>query len=228
MKKQISLLCLLIATALCQLQEALAQTTDPIYSSLNIARRTSLRGYIGANNQVASVYGLSSFGDTTPELWRYDSSSTTADNGSTVLKPTDVGSGETGRWIFVYKLPTGDIPFPTINFSPGRVVNTTYQNTGSRPMLAVYSISASVTNPLVAGSSTVNIYGEISTNGTTWTTPTQNSNSSSVGLAVAIQITNGQTGNIVFPVPVGYYFRVRTVTTGTATASIVQQWEMSL
>jgi len=207
---------------------AFSQPYDPCYTSLNIAKRTSLRGYFASNNQVCSVYGVSAFGDMTPELWRYDSVSVLPDNGSTIIKPDAMLTTEPGRWMFIYKLPTGETPIPTINFSPGRVVNTNYQNTGSRPMLCVYSISASVTNPLLAGSSTVNITGQISTNGITWTTPTQNANSSSVALAVAIAITNGQTGNIVFPVPAGYYFRVQTATTGTASASIVQQWEMNL
>jgi len=205
-----------------------AQTYEPVRGSINIAVRSSLRGYLGGNNQVCSVYGVAAFGDMTPELWRWSDVSTATDNGTTVLKPDVFLTTDPGRWLFVYKLPTGETPFPTINFSPGRVVNTSYQNTGTRPMLAVYSVNASVTNPLLAGSSSVTVYGEISQNGTTWTTPTQNGNTSSVGLSVTIQITNGQTGNIVFPVPVGYYFRVRTVTTGTASASIIQQWEMTL
>lgn len=209
---------------------AAAQTSPPyVRSSLTADYRARLRTATVANHQKCTVSGINAFNDSTPEIWYYDDASMATDNNTTVLKPDELTSMEPGRWLFLYKAPTGDIPIPTINFSPGRTTNTAFQNTGTRPMLGVYSITASVTNPLLAGSSTVQVYGEISANGTTgWTTPTQNGNASTVGVAVAVAITNGQTANLVFPIPVGQYGRIRVVTTGTGSASIVQQWEMTL
>lgn len=118
---------------------------------------------------------------------------------------------------------------PTINAAPGRSLNTNWTS-ASRPGIGFYSITCTVTNPLIAGSSTVNAYLEYSTNGgTTWQTPNaQNGNSSAVGVAVAIAITNGQTVTLSAPLVQNVTYRIRTTTTGTASAILAAQSEITL
>jgi len=204
-----------------------ASSQTSFKSYLCVDYRAIMRTAIVTHHQKILCTGASAFNDILPEVWYYDENSLAVDNGTTVLKPTELLTTEGGRYIFLYRATTGDFPIPTIATST-RVAGTSWQNTGTRPVMGVYSITASVTNPLLAGNSSVTIYGETSTNGTTWTTATTNGNTSSVALTVTLQITNGQTANLVFAVPVGQYGRIRIVTTGTASASIVNQWEMTL
>lgn len=118
---------------------------------------------------------------------------------------------------------------PTINTSPGRALNTNW-TTGSRPGVGFYTITCSVTNPLIAGSSTANAYLEYSTNGGSSWQPVlaQGGNSSTVGVAVAIAITNGQVGQIIAPLVANATYRIRTATTGTASLTLTAQCELNL
>lgn len=118
---------------------------------------------------------------------------------------------------------------PTINTSPGRSLNTNW-TAGSRPGIGFYTITCSVTNPLIAGSSTANAYLEYSTNGGSSWQPVlaQGGNSSTVGVAVAIAITNGQVGQIIAPLVANATYRIRTATTGTASLTLTAQCELNL
>lgn len=51
-----------------------------------------------ANNNVALVIGNTAAFDGSSWLYVYDSDFSTADNGSTIIKPTSVDAADPGRW----------------------------------------------------------------------------------------------------------------------------------
>lgn len=129
----------------------------------------------------------------------------TAGNGITI---TQVGNSFT----------IGLTPWTTNTVT--RAVNTNYTVSATKESEVLYGITCSVTNPLLAGSSTANVFLEFSTNGgSTWQPATDIGNASTVGVAVAIAITNGQKGLIGGKIPAGATVRLRTTTTGTASVS---------
>jgi len=115
---------------------------------------------------------------------------------------------------------------PTVNIITSKTLNSNY-TISTKQALVSYSLTCAVTNPLLAGSSTADAYLEYSTNaGSTWSLPSRNGNSSAVGLAVAIAITNGQTVTVVGAIPANALVRIRTVTTGTASVTYVTGTEI--
>lgn len=116
---------------------------------------------------------------------------------------------------------------PTINIITSKTLNSNYTISTTKQANVSYSLTCTVTNPLLAGTSTANVYLEYSTNGgSTWSLPSQNGNSSAVGVAVAIAITNGQTVTVSGSIPANALVRLRTVTTGTATVTYVTGTEI--
>lgn len=111
----------------------------------------------------------------------------------------------------------GVIP-PSIN-TVTRTTNSTYTISPKQATL-YYSVTCTVTNPLLIGTSTATAFLEYSTNGgSTWTSANTNGASSGVGITVTIQLTSGQTGGLIGVVPGGATVRVRTTTTGSASVS---------
>lgn len=118
---------------------------------------------------------------------------------------------------------------PTINNAPGRTANSNFTISATKFYWVSYSVLCTVTNPLLAGSSTASAFLEYSTNGgSSWNTPVQIGNSSAVGVAVAIAITNGQTVTLTGAIPANGLVRIRTTTTGTASVSIPSQQEWTI
>lgn len=110
---------------------------------------------------------------------------------------------------------------PTTSIA-SRSLNSNFTINTTKEAIVSYSITCSVTNPLLAGSSTATVYLEYSTNsGSTWQLPAQNGNSSAVGVAVAIAITNSQTVTVAGTIPANALVRLRTATTGTASTTYV-------
>lgn len=115
---------------------------------------------------------------------------------------------------------------PTANIVV-RSINSNYTISTTKQATVFYSVTCSVTNPLLVGSSTAIAYLEYSLNsGATWNLPSQNGNSSSVGVAVAIQLTNGQTGVLAGVIPANALTRIRTATTGTGSVISVTGQEI--
>ncbi len=115
---------------------------------------------------------------------------------------------------------------PVLNNAPGRSLNSNFTPSAGRYSMVCYAITCAVTNPLLSGSSSVSAFLEYSTNsGSTWNTLPSVANSSGVALTVTIQITNGQKGIVWGIVPPGAIARIRTTTSGTATATLVEQFE---
>lgn len=117
---------------------------------------------------------------------------------------------------------TGTYPNMTISYIEpsvnivSRSINTNYTISATKQATVFYSVTCNVTNPLLAGSSTAMAYLEYSTNGgANWVLLSQNGNGSAVGVAVAIQLTNSQTGVLAGIIPANALSRIRTTTTGT-------------
>lgn len=121
----------------------------------------------------------------------------------------------------------GDGSLATLPVSASRVfnnnvvrsLNSNFTISTTRDVNVTYSISLSVTNPLLAGSSSANAFLEYSTNaGSSWTTVSQITNSSSVALAVTIALTQPNTFVLSGNIPANALVRIRTTTSGTASA----------
>lgn len=132
-----------------------------------------------------------------------------------------------GNGIVITGLGTSGSPYiisvvqPTINNTPGRSLNTNF-TIGGKWSIALYSVTASTTNPLLVGSSAGTVNLEYSLNaGSTWNGAFQVGNLSSVGVAVAVQLTNGQTTQITGIIPASALVRLRTTSSGTATITYV-------
>lgn len=118
---------------------------------------------------------------------------------------------------------TGSFPNYTISLTPltintvTRTTNSNYTVSSTKSSNVLYSITCTVTNPLLTGSSTATAFLEYSINsGSSWVLANQTGNSSGVGVAVAIQLTNGQTGLLGGTIPANALVRIRTTTTGSA------------
>lgn len=113
--------------------------------------------------------------------------------------------------------PTISIVSRSIGSSP-----TPFTISSTKEAIATYTVTCSVTNPLLVGTSTATAYLEYSTNGgSTWLLPSQNGNSSGVGITVTLQLTNGQTGTLIGVIPANASVRIRTATSGTASVTYV-------
>lgn len=122
---------------------------------------------------------------------------------------------------------SSSVAAPTINNSVSRTFNSNYTVSSTRMSIVNYSVSISVTNPLLAGNSTASVFLEYSTNsGSTWITASQVSNTSGVGLAVAVAITNSQGSVLTGYIPANALVRLRTTTSGTASVTYVAGQEV--
>lgn len=117
---------------------------------------------------------------------------------------------------------------PTLNTAPSRTANSNFTPSTTKPTYVYYTVAVSVTNPLLAGTSTANAFLEYSTNGGySWTTIGQASNSSGVALSVTVAITNIQTVQLVGVIPANALVRIRTTTTGTGSVTMGTQLEVT-
>lgn len=67
--------------------------------------RTELKNYDTMGDKTAvRVFGASSFNDTTSEIWIFHTASTAVDNGTTVIKPDAILSGNPGRFLLFEKM----------------------------------------------------------------------------------------------------------------------------
>ena len=117
---------------------------------------------------------------------------------------------------------------PTVTVVTSKVLNSNFTISTTKPAIVSYAVSCTVTNPLLIGTSTATAYLEYSLNsGTTWLNPSQSGNSSGVGVTVAIQLTNTQTGTLTGVIPANALARIRTATTGTASVNYVTGTEIT-
>lgn len=113
------------------------------------------------------------------------------------------------------------------NNNVSRSLNSNFTISTTRDAQVSYSISLSCTNPLLAGSSTANAFLEYSTDsGTTWITVSDISNASSVALAVTIALTQPNKFVLSGMIPSNALVRIRTTTSGTASATFGRAQEV--
>lgn len=159
-------------------------------------------------------------GDQPFRAYYYVASATDTVDNNNVLENVTAG----GRY---FKIPTDLTVVPPTVTRPIRTLNSSFTVSSTKVANVAYSVSLSVTNPLLAGSSTANAFLEYSVNsGTTWLLVSQASNSSAVGVAVAIAITNVQTSVISGVIPANALVRLRTTTTGTGSATFIASQEV--
>lgn len=116
---------------------------------------------------------------------------------------------------------------PTINNAPGRSLNSNFTVSTTKAAIIYYSLTTTVTNPLLSGNSSASAFLEYSTDGgSTWKSATQIGNLSSVSLTVTLQITNTQTSIVGGIVPANALCRIRTTTSGTASVTYVSGLEI--
>lgn len=121
------------------------------------------------------------------------------------------------------------VPSRVFNNNVARTLNSNYTISTTRDANVSYSVSLSVTNPLLAGASTASAFLEYSTDGgANWITVSQAVNSSSVALTVTVAITQPNTSVISGIIPANALVRLRTTTSGTASVSYVRGQEIYL
>lgn len=186
------------------------KTTDNIAEGINnffftIARA---RGALNAGTGISLVSGLIS--NTAPDQ---------------VVTLTGAGLAKvTGT----YPNYTITVDAPVISY-PARTVNTNFTISTTRKALVFYTLTCSVTNPLLAGTSSATAFLEYSLNaGSTWQPVTDTGNSNGVGLAVSVALTNGQIGVLSGAIEINALVRVRTTTAGTATITLTRAQELQI
>lgn len=177
----------------------------------------------------------------------YNAGSSATDDGTTVIKPTIISG--TGRWIWFAAVYSG---IPTITAGPGIAISGTWPtitiggkaptiNTTNRSIgtggfavtgnthfaIYMYSVTCSVTNPLLAGTSSSTVTAQYSVDGgSNWLDMLSIGNSSAVSLTVTVQLTNGQQGMVGGIVPrTATHVRVTATNSGTASATIIKTQE---
>lgn len=109
---------------------------------------------------------------------------------------------------------------PTFTF-PTRTFNTTFTVSTTKAAYLVYSITTSVTNPLLSGTSTATATLQYSMNaGSTWQNVQQIGQSSGVALTVTLQLISGQTQYLGGAVPANALVKITYTGTGTNSSSI--------
>ncbi len=143
----------------------------------------------------------------------------------TAISLTTTGSGAASynNSTGVLNVPTPASPTaPTFNNAVSRSLSnaagSTNQYTISTTQRSVvyYTITLSVSTPLLAGTASAQVFLEYSTNaGSSWNTVADISNSQSVGLSVSVAITMPQNMILSGEIPANALVRLRTVTSGS-------------
>jgi len=226
--------------------------TDPIWSVQKTNYSTTAQA--DALYQSKGTYLTSEVdGSTTNEIQQLSiagQSLTLTNGGNTITLPTNSYTQGTGIGISGNTI-TNTAPDQTVTLTPGnrisitgtypnftiayiepttaivsRPLNTNFTISSTKQAIVGYTVTCSVTNPLLIGTSSASAYIEYSTDGgVTWKLPAQNGNSSGVGITVTLQLTNGQTGILLANIPANALTRIRTAITGTASVTYVTGFE---
>lgn len=120
----------------------------------------------------------------------------------------------------ILNIPNYSTTSKSFNNNVSRTLNSNYTISTTRDAMVTYSVNLSVTNPLLAGSSSASAFLEYSTNGgSSWITISNVTNSSSVALAVTIALTQPNIFVLSGAIPSNALVRIRTTTSGTASAT---------
>lgn len=193
-----------------------------IQNDLTAEFRSDLEGFDSAFDGCAYILlGNTVIQDQPLRMYVYNSTSTATVDNVNVLINNALG----GRYLRLNWEATASVP--TIA-NTTRALNSNFTVSASKPATVTYSVTLSVTNPLLAGSSTASVFLEYSLDsGTTWTGVSRAINTSSVALAVAVAITNVQTSVVSGVVPINALCRLRSTTSGTAVVTYVSSQEVT-
>ncbi len=95
-------------------------------------------------------------------------------------------------------------------------------------MRVSYSVRTTVTNPLLAGTSTATVTLLSDAANPPTTERGRVEASSAVGLAVSIALTTSNTAQLSYIVPAGHWVRLASTVSGTGSTAIVSQVEETL
>ncbi len=109
-----------------------------------------------------------------------------------------------------------------------RVIGTAFQPSPIKAVLVSYSVKTTVTNPLLAGTSTATVTLLSDAANPPTTERARVEATSAVGLAVTIALTTSNTAPLTYLVPPGHYVRLVSTTAGTGSTSIISQTEEAL
>lgn len=218
-------------------------------NDLSATDKNTLINYNSAiDGQGFIVGGNSNIADSQGYIYFYVASSTATPDGNLILPATGMGIGRfikcetsqtvsltSGRGIsitgtspnFTISLVTPTITIRNTANSNARTLNSNFTVSSTKEALVTYTVTCSVTNPLLVGTSSASAFLEYSTDGgTTWQLPAQNGNTSGVGVTVTLQLTNGQTGTLTAMIPANALTRIRTTTSGTGSVTYVTGQEI--
>lgn len=165
--------------------------------------KADLYNRITSDGELELLLGDTAIGDIPRSGWRYDINSSATDNFSGgVIQPT-LQTGN-GRWIRIWVDP--GVPSPSMQT---RSFNSSFQPSTAQVSNVSYSVSISVQS-IVLGTNSGNVFLEISSNDSDWTTIAQ------VGLSIAgVAATTINSYHLSGYIPAGYFVRLRTTESGT-------------
>lgn len=141
--------------------------------------------------------------------------------GAQGIQGTTGATGSTGT--------TGPAGLGTLTVStPSRTLNSAFQPNASKATWCSYTIKTSVTNPLLAGTSTATCTLLCDAANPPTVTRCSVGADSGVGLTVSLQLTTANTSVLEMLVPAGWYLKLVSATTGTGTVTLVSQTEIAL
>lgn len=165
--------------------------------------KADLYNRITTDGELELLLGDTAINDIPYSIWQYDINSSATDNFTGgVIRPT-LQTGD-GRWLRRFIFPGN--PSPS---TQSRTFNTSFQPSATSISNVSYSVSISVTSILL-GTNSGNVFLEISSNDSDWTTIAQ------VGLSIAgVVATTINSYHLSGYVPAGYFVRLRTTESGT-------------
>lgn len=163
------------------------------------------------------------------QLWGYDISTETP-------KAITIGAGlslNTSTWT----LTATAAPARSFVFNPSRTIQTVaaaangWQIDASRDSDVNYTVNTSSTSSIGGNSSSYVVLEVAATNSSTagdWTEVARSGNSQALTLAITLQSVQQVQGVLHTMLPAGYYVRMRSVLSGTASASFLSGSEVKL
>jgi len=116
-------------------------------------------------------------------------------------------------------IPTYVAAAPTFNNTPSRSLNSSFQVSTTNNSRVSYTVSCATGLALLNLNSTAQVFLEISSNNSTWTTIAGGGNTQTLSVAISLGINTTQLQNLQCEVPAGYWVRLRTVTSGGGTTT---------
>lgn len=133
-----------------------------ISPALSLPTRPELRNYYANDKQACRVFGGSSFGDTSSEIWVFDVTATGVDNNSTIIKPNEdqmpVPNGA-GRWILFEKMSIDYFNVSAVSSAGNAIFYLTKDKTSTGIALFPNSVNVVTILPIVNDSLNNYTYG---------------------------------------------------------------------